>query len=686
LIIPLLVFHFLTKNNVRNRSYNDFSELVGNQLEHFEQNISSYLKLVEGNINSLIDNPLIHSASLASSLQNYPTKSDIYRLYEKFSSDHPEILAIYLGNQEGGYLHWPEGKINHPYDPRDQEWYILGTKVSSDSSRNNFYYSRRSEEEVLTMVKAIYSQSDELIGVLAVDLNLDFIKSLALRMDLGRSGYVIIADDDGNIIADSPNSKFDSPSLSELNLGLQNALEKPNKFISISLNGHPHIGVFLKSEQTGWNLVGLIEKSELFGISTAISVDMLWMIAIILVLIFILSATISRGFSKPIFSIIEHMKEIEKGNFSIKISDNICKRPDELGFLGRAVESMKNNIEKEIDKLKLLNKTGRILSSTLDWYRSIQSSADIIFEVAEADRGMILLAERDETDLEVYISRGLENLEIKDGRQYLNGKEIILAIDYEEVEKLKKEIYSNKKIKIYKRDESNLDTPKFISSWMEAIDASLVIPMVVKKRLVGFIILQAENSDINFIFTVSRQVGVAIENSRLYYTASTDRLTGLHIQRFFQVQLTRELKRSKRYGKPVSLMILDIDHFKKFNAKYGSQAADRLLKEIAEIISRNLREVDILCRYGSEELAIILPETNINQAQVAAEKIRVLIENESFLETYSVTVSIGLVQASLEDTVDGHAMVTEAERCLEKAKHQGRNRVVAGETPVTFKG
>ncbi len=161
--------------------------------------------------------------------------------------------------------------------------------------------------------------------------------------------------------------------------------------------------------------------------------------------------------------------------------------------------------------------------------------------------------------------------------------------------------------------------------------------------------------------------------------ANTDGLTGLFNRRHFNSQLQSEIKRCKRNGRALSLLILDLDFFKKVNDQFGHASGDMVLKEFAKTCKEVLRDIDIFGRMGGEEFAIYLPDTDRKGAQILAERLRQATENIVVMsehdEKIPVTVSIGIsfFDSSIEDTQDD--LIIRADKALYKAKQQGRNRV-----------
>jgi diguanylate cyclase (GGDEF)-like protein len=174
--------------------------------------------------------------------------------------------------------------------------------------------------------------------------------------------------------------------------------------------------------------------------------------------------------------------------------------------------------------------------------------------------------------------------------------------------------------------------------------------------------------------------------------AVTDELTGLTNRRGFMAQFEDELWRARRFGHPVSVLIFDLDHFKQVNDTWGHAQGDAVLKAFARVLESSSRRIDKVARFGGEEFAAVLPETDINGAEFFAEKVRastqeLTIQAES--DRIPVTVSIGAVSVAIprlqsethDETSDvtalGQRLLTEADRCLYEAKETGRNRVVS---------
>lgn len=164
---------------------------------------------------------------------------------------------------------------------------------------------------------------------------------------------------------------------------------------------------------------------------------------------------------------------------------------------------------------------------------------------------------------------------------------------------------------------------------------------------------------------------------QLQKLATTDGLTKLFNSRHFYNQLTKEVDRTIRYNPPLSLLLLDIDHFKRYNDTYGHLEGDKVLVRLAQIIESCLRKLDTAYRYGGEEFTIILPETTAEEAETVAQRIRTTVERERFFprpkEEVQVTVSVGGTQYLATEELT--AFIKRADKAMYASKQDGRNRV-----------
>jgi diguanylate cyclase (GGDEF)-like protein len=169
------------------------------------------------------------------------------------------------------------------------------------------------------------------------------------------------------------------------------------------------------------------------------------------------------------------------------------------------------------------------------------------------------------------------------------------------------------------------------------------------------------------------------KNRQLQELANLDGLTGLYNHRFFQETVSRDFQRAHRYHESLSCILLDIDHFKKFNDTYGHQTGDMVLKTLGVLLRQLMRESDLAARYGGEEFALLLYHASPPETLVVGERLRKTIEKHQFRHgdlLLKVTISAGLASFPHPEIVDAKTLIECADKALYRAKKEGRNRIV----------
>ena len=226
----------------------------------------------------------------------------------------------------------------------------------------------------------------------------------------------------------------------------------------------------------------------------------------------------------------------------------------------------------------------------------------------------------------------------------------------------------------------------------------LVLPIVYEEEVLGTLFLRTHRygkgfteKEIKLCQIIANSAYHAIKNARLFEDISkekdkmttlaiTDSLTRLYNHNFFYRRLDEEFSRSVRYETPLSVIMIDLDNFKKINDTYGHRVGDLVLKEIADIIKKLVRKTDIVARYGGEEFAVILPHTNLKGAEEEAERIREAVSSHAYagLAREILTMSLGVASYPCENSVlNSGDLVNLADTALYEAKRAGKNKVIA---------
>lgn len=226
------------------------------------------------------------------------------------------------------------------------------------------------------------------------------------------------------------------------------------------------------------------------------------------------------------------------------------------------------------------------------------------------------------------------------------------------------------------------------------VRSAIRMPIRNHGEIVGIFVLSSHEcnvyseKDLELLEPVVEHLGLSLEKHFLFQKvltlSQTDELTGLGNRRHLQWELDKELRRAERYDRELSLLMVDIDHFKNINDNFGHLAGDQVLRELADLLIDSMRDIDLCARYGGEEFVVILPETGIGGAVVAASKIRESVERHEFSaggSIHRITVSIGVAVYPHHTTLP-EKLLGYADAALYRAKQEGRNRVcVSGSEP-----
>ncbi|MFH0732534.1 MAG: sensor domain-containing diguanylate cyclase [Candidatus Omnitrophota bacterium] len=256
----------------------------------------------------------------------------------------------------------------------------------------------------------------------------------------------------------------------------------------------------------------------------------------------------------------------------------------------------------------------------------------------------------------------------------------IFQIGSEKVEQVEGSGYEDRLLKFMLRKKQllvidskvgKIDAEEFI--FPEHLNTFIAAPIISAEKINA--ILAAEDIDleqVDHFVVATNQLSMALERVRLYELvqemAITDDLTKVFVRRHLMQRLNEELTRAELFNARVSLLMIDIDDFKEYNDRYGHLKGDLLLERIALMLKNGIREIDIIGRYGGEEFCIVLPDTDLNGAELVANRLRKTIE------TLDTTISIGL-STYPDDAKAGFNLIEKADKMLYRAKSAGKNRV-----------
>ncbi len=334
-------------------------------------------------------------------------------------------------------------------------------------------------------------------------------------------------------------------------------------------------------------------------------------------------------------------------------------------------------LNKTIHNLSILYNISQAVNFIDDLKRLISVILDKAITTVNAEKGSLMLYDSSDNTLQVKVVYGLKDKKAEDDIN--NG--IIECSKIEPNSGIAGKVFTEKKSII-----TNLGgkDPRFSQFKGEAKVSSLIcVPLIAKGECIGIInITNKKNGklfnkkDLEFVEALANQASIAVDNAQLYELATKDGLTKLYIRRHLFNLLEAEIKRVERYHHVLSVLMMDIDDFKKVNDTYGHLVGDMVLKEIANAIQKTVRHVDIPARYGGEEFTIVLPETTINNALTIAERLRKKISEISIKideeNTVRPTISIGA--AEYPNAADNmNDLIDAADKALYTSKENGKN-------------
>ncbi len=382
------------------------------------------------------------------------------------------------------------------------------------------------------------------------------------------------------------------------------------------------------------------------------------------------------------------LDQLMKGTQVVATGDLTYRLPvvsdDEIGLLASrfnemivTLEASRNALDRKIFEIETLFKASQAMNFQSDTEKLVRQILEMAARALKARRASIMLQVDQTDELMTKIVWGLEGVEpgtpLQTTTRIKRGEGVAGAVLQSGNSII---VNEGSRDPLFKSYESTVD-------YEAQIQNLISVPLKVKDRVTGVINVVNKlepggftPEDQRLMEALAQQAAMAVEHARLYELAITDGLTRLFIHRYFQARLEEEILRAKRYHTTVSLILFDIDHFKKFNDTYGHQQGDIVLMEVAKILKQTVRDtVDIPARYGGEEFAIILPETDARGAQLVAERLRKNVEGHDFPgqdKPLHVTISLGI--ACFPDHASSKpVLIKKADIALYHCKKLGRN-------------
>jgi diguanylate cyclase (GGDEF)-like protein len=335
-------------------------------------------------------------------------------------------------------------------------------------------------------------------------------------------------------------------------------------------------------------------------------------------------------------------------------------------------ELREETVQRRWREINVILRLGMLSGLQMQLEATLQLLCDFAQEMVSSDGALVYFWNEDKEQVELHVSRGLSEAD-REAWEHGNILNFWAA-------KLSRPLLVT--------HGRNLQA----DSALEGMNASsaLVIPLTVSNRVLGSLQLFSSRADAFYeedaqLLWIASLVAENLltreyANEGLIRFAFTDYLTGVKTRGYFEQQLEMELKRAERKKSPVALLMIDIDFFKALNDRYGHHVGDQVLRDVASILVKDMREIDTVARYGGEEFVIILPETNAAEGMLVAQRLRKAVEQARFfagsarvIERLSISVGVAVFNTDAQFKRD---LIEFSDAALYAAKSQGRNRVI----------
>ena len=335
----------------------------------------------------------------------------------------------------------------------------------------------------------------------------------------------------------------------------------------------------------------------------------------------------------------------------------------------------KEDLDKTLQNLSLLYGIGKAMNYISDLKNLLQYILSQAIDITSAEKGSIMLYNLETDRLNIRVLAGLEDTEYQ---EKVNNNEIRCR-SFKPGEGIAGRVFMTSKPMIV----NNIrEDDLFINSETSYVRSIACIPMIVYSDVVGVINVtnkkkgkEFTDEDVEMLKAVADQAAVAVNKAQLWDMAVTDSLTGLYVRRYFMVKLQEEIHRAERYGKRLTVIMADLDRFKKINDTYGHDAGDRALKTISKFLQKNIRDVDAIARYGGEEFVMLIPDADKEAAYCLAQRLRAELAKVKLEDLPPITISLGIATYP-SDSTDIEELIKKADAAMYEAKQKGRNRVV----------
>ena len=464
--------------------------------------------------------------------------------------------------------------------------------------------------------------------------------------------------------------------------------------------GSPKIVISLPILNYGLKIFIFQDASEVYSVARSLGNRILNFVLLLGIASFILATYLSWSITEPVAIVAEKAIQLSEGENEVRVE---FERDDELGFLAKCFNSMSQKIIRKITEISALYRVTNYISSSTTSRKALDLCLEHIVKIFKAKRGSIMLLNNERTALIVESFKlaspdTKESTEEKDADKKEEEHNLPLSSE-DNNDKDSGPIHFELKIgegiagKVAATGESILcmdcqtdERFKDYSGDRSKSPKTLVsVPLSVHNKVIGVVNLSDRSnslpftdSDLDLLQAIAKQMAMSIDNARLHDLTVINELTDLYVRRFLDIRLDDEIKRSKRFGFPLTIVMFAIDGFAELNGKYGNNACESALFDLGRLLKRTVRATDIPAEYDTNKFCAILAHTTSEQARLFADRFLKIASDHLIKRDkmeFHITLSAGICQYN-DEKFDYNSLLTKSDELLAKSKLKGNTVTV----------
>ena len=645
--------------------------------------------LIEGNIHAFkqVKYEVDQYVTTFDDLIKYLATDERFRKPEQFESAVEAMRHIDQSYESVERIIWVDSNGNlKAHSKREVDSYKKISISEEMLAKSNKSFDFKPEA---ILIKAKVSDSPDADSIIATISFLHLRKSLE-GITFGTNFRYFLVTEKGENILEQPN--FPKDVIAEL-------MDEPcgaYDLLPESENTSSQIAISLPILHYGLKIFVFQDSGEVYATAKSLGDKIKNFIILLAVASFLLAIYISNSITGPVAVVAEKAIEFSQKTDEIKVD---IEREDELGYLAKSFNSMSQSIVRKITEINALYKVTNYISTSPSSKKALDLCLEHIVEIFKAKRGSIMLINNERMALvvESFKLAKTENDDSKpnDSNSQENNSENITSSDDKSTSPVRFELKIGEGIagKVVSTGEPILcmdcltdDRFKDYSDDRSKSPKTLVaVPLRIQNKVIGVVNLSDRSnskpftqSDLDLLQAIADQMAMSIDNARLHDLSVINEQTDLYLRKFLEIRLDDEIKRSRRFGFPLTVVMFAIDGYAELNSKNGAYACDAALYDIGKLLKQTVRATDIPAEYDTNKLCAVLAHTSDEQAKMFADRFIETAKNLSIKRDereFHITLSAGICQYTKE--IDNYSLLLEkSDEALAESKKVGNKATI----------